>query len=155
MIPTESEQTDSAQPDVLVVDEGLFFAVRIEKALERLGYRVRVVTRADAAIEQVRDAKPDLVIVDFGSAGLSPAELVARIKSLADPPRVLGFVSHKMLPELRPLAEAAGCDVLVANSAISMRLPDLVADLVPRHGSDERVTQPIAGPAGWTERSAG
>jgi hypothetical protein len=42
---------------------------------------------------------------------------------------VLGFVSHVWMPQVRPNALAAGVDLLVANSALSMRLPQLVAEL--------------------------
>ena len=75
------------------------------------------------ALEYARQHKPILVIINFGSDRLAPADTTRHLKELPEPPRVMGFVPHVWMPQVRPNAMAAGCDLLVANSALVMRLP--------------------------------
>ncbi len=129
------------RPEVLVVEDDLFFSVRIETTLKHLGYAVRVMENSEAAVARAAQHPPALVIVNFGSERLSPGEVVKRLKALPHPAPVLGFVSHKWIPQVRPNALAAGVDLLVANSALSMRLPQLAAKLAPMDGSAARVSE--------------
>jgi two-component system KDP operon response regulator KdpE len=131
----KNNKTVVEQPEVLVVEDDLFFSVRIETTLKRLGYGVQVVVNGAAAVARAAQHPPALVIVNFGSAKLTPGEVVKQLKALPHPAPVLGFVSHKWIPQVRPNALAAGVDLLVANSALSMRLPQLVARLAPLDGS--------------------
>lgn len=133
---------DSA-PGVLVVDNDLFFSVRIETTLKRLGYRVRVMGSHEAALLYAAEESPALAIVNFAGGSLQPGDLVRRLKALPQPPAVLCFMPHKQMPELRPPARAAGADLVVANSALSLRLPQLAAKLVPLDGSAARVEEAI------------
>lgn len=132
----ENSSERSEAPEILVVETDLFFAVRIETTLQKLGYAVYVARTGGEAISRAEQCLPALVIIDFGREHLVPGEVVKRIKSLPHAPPVLGFVSHKWIPQVRPNALAAGCDLLVANSALSMRLPQLVAKLAPRDGAN-------------------
>lgn len=127
--------------EILVVEDDLFFGVRIEKTLQKLGYAVRMAKSRDEALALAEAHPSALVIVNFGRDQLEPLEVVRRIKALPHAPPVLGFVSHKWIPQVRPNAMAAGCDLLVANSALSMRLPQLVAKLAPQDGSAVSVSE--------------
>jgi len=127
--------------EILVIEDDLFFGVRIEKTLQRLGYGVRMAKSRDEALALAEAHRPALVIVNFGREPLDPPEVVRRIKALPHAPPVLGFISHKWMPQVRPNAMAAGCDLLVANSALSMRLPQLVAKLAPQDGSAVSVSE--------------
>ncbi len=121
--------------EVLIVEDDLFFSVRIETTLKRLGYRVQVVNHGEQALALAEARTPALVIVNFGSDRLTPAETVRKLKALPHPPPILGFVPHKWMPQVRPAAIEAGVDLLVANSALSMRLPQLAAKLAPLDGA--------------------
>jgi CheY-like chemotaxis protein len=123
----------SAAPEALVVEDDLFFAVRIETTLKKLGYAVHVVGSEEEAVAQAEASPPALVIVNFGSRTFAPGDVVKRLKALPKAAPVLGFVSHVWIPQVRPNALAAGVDLLVANSALSMRLPQLVADLARKN----------------------
>ena len=59
---------------------------------------------------------------------------------------VVGFLSHTFIPQVRAEAKAAGFDLLVPNSSIAMRLPQLMARLAPLDGSasDMKTAQEIA-----------
>ena len=117
------------------MDDDLFFSVRMEKTLNKLGYGADVAANEEAAIARSAECDYALAIVNFGSDHLAAARLVERLKAGASPPTVLGFISHTWIPQVRPNAMAAGCDLLVANSAIVSKLPQLVAKLAPLDGA--------------------
>ncbi|HZO90458.1 MAG TPA: hypothetical protein VFB38_19180 [Chthonomonadaceae bacterium] len=135
------QEPTTERPEVLVVEDDLFFAVRIETVLKRLGYAVRVVGTGEEAVRQASQRPPALVILNYGRAHLEPDVVVRKLKALPHPAPVLGFLSHKLLPQARPNAKAAGVDLLVANSALSLRLPQLAARLAPLDGSPARVEE--------------
>jgi CheY-like chemotaxis protein len=120
------------QSNVLVIEDDLFFSVRIETVLQKMGYAVTVIGDHVKALEHARQHKPALVIINFGSDRLAPADTTRHLKELPDPPPVMGFVPHVWMPQVRPSAMAAGCDLLVANSALVMRLPQLVGKLLAK-----------------------
>lgn len=129
---------------VLVAVNDLFFALPIENALKRMGWEPAVVDSCDAALAHARERLPDMAIVDFGRADLEPARLVAGLKAIRREIAVLGFISHKSLAAARPAARAAGCDLLVANSALSARLPQLLERLASRRPEDAGKLQEMA-----------
>ena len=133
------ESAVSKRPEVLVVEDDLLFSVRIENTLKRLGYAVTVLGNGPEAIAHAERHAPALAIVNFGKESTNPSEVVKHLKRLPDAPPVLGYVSHVWLPQVRPNAMAVGCDLLVANSALTMRLQQLVARLAPLDGSAARV----------------
>ncbi len=120
----------SAIGNILVVEDDLFFSVRIESVLKKLGYAVAVIGEKEKALEYARQHKLALAIVNFGSDRVAPADVTRHLKELPDAPPVMGFCPHVWMPQVRPNALAAGCDLLVANSALTMRLPQLVAKLL-------------------------
>ena len=123
------------QPNVLVIEDDLFFSVRIETMLQKMGYAVSVIGDHAQALEHARLHKPVLVVINFGSDRLAPADTTRHLKELPDAPTVMGFVPHVWMPQVRPNAMAAGCDLLVANSALVMRLPQLVTKLLAKEGN--------------------
>src|SRR5579871_6709704 len=125
--------------EVLIVDDDLLFSVRIETGLKRLGYTVTVAGSGAAAFKSASTNPPALAIVNFGNARIPAFEIVQELKAQERPPTILGFVSHTKLVELRPAAKEAGCDLLVANSALALRLPQLAARLAPLDGSGVQV----------------
>ena len=120
-------------PFVLVVEDDLFFSVRIETMLRKAGYAAQVVTQGDAAIQAAAAHSPALIILSFSGKRFDAADITRRLKALPDPAPVLGFVSHVWMPQVRPNAMAAGCDMLVANSALTLRLPQLVEKMLSKH----------------------
>jgi CheY-like chemotaxis protein len=126
---------------VLLVDDDLFFTARILSVLRRLGYSATSVRTADQAMELCGD-RPDLVIFNLGSPRLGGVDTIARLRG-AGAQRLLAFLSHVSIPAVRDQAIAAGADRIVPNSAISQRLPEILArlfagqDLPPDLDSDE------------------
>lgn len=140
----ERETMEGKRPGVLVVDDDLLFATRIESVLTKSGYAPKVIDNEPEAVAWAREHRLALSIVNFNSKNIPAAEVVEKLKALPHPAPALGFVSHTWIPQVRPNAMAAGCDLLVANSALAMRLPQLVAKLAPLDGSAARLAEAAA-----------
>ena len=123
-------------PIALVIEDDLFFSVRIEKTLQALGYTVSVATTSEQALSQSAANSPDIVIINFGNERIDAAATVEHLKNAHHAAKVLGHVSHVNMAFVRPNAIHAGCDLLVANSALTMRLPQLVEKLTSKQISD-------------------
>lgn len=136
-------ETESQKPKVLVLEDDLMFSVRIEKTLMHLGYAPSIFTHSAEAIAFAEQNTLHLALVNFSSEQQAPGEVVKRIKARPNPPPVLGYCSHVSMPQIRPNAMAAGCNLLVANSALTMRLPQLVTKVLagPQSGQDEEETE--------------
>ena len=110
---------------VLAVVEDLFFTVKIADAAKRNGMDVQFVkteTDALAAVEQ----NPLLVIIDLNAASVDPVDLIKSIKSAeAGKPSIIAFVSH-VQGELKQRAHEAGADMVMARSAFSTNLTQIL-----------------------------
>lgn len=133
--------SQTARPQVLVMDEDLLFSVRIEKTLQTAGYEVHVTGNREEALEIAGGHHLALTIINFGRENLSPLETTSKLKAMPNSAPVLGFLSHKLIPQVRAQAMEAGCDLLVANSALVMRLPQLVEKLAPLDGSAAQIIE--------------
>lgn len=101
-------------------------ATRVEQALRRLGFTIQRAQNAAQAL-QLQKAHPAMVaVINFNEEALNAILLVKELKSQFPQTHILGFVSHTHLPLLRPQAREAGCDRLVANSALLAHLPQLL-----------------------------
>ena len=131
----------TTKPRVLVIDEDLLFSTRVESTLLKLGYDVLVTADPDEGISVAETNALSLTILNFGREGLRPLETVAALKGVYQPAPVLGFLSHKLIPAIRDAAREAGCDLLVANSALVLRLAQLVERLAPLDGSVAQIVE--------------
>jgi CheY-like chemotaxis protein len=109
--------------------EDLFFLAKIRETAKAVG--ITVVTnearRGSGAIAEVR---PQAIILDLNSCGLPALDLIRALKSdpATRPIRIVGFVSH-VQEELIAAARAAGCDSVMARSAFTRQLPNLLQSL--------------------------
>jgi len=109
--------------------EDLFFLAKIRETARAVG--VTVVTndsRRDSAA--IAEAHPKAIVVDLNSSGRSVLDWIRAVKSdpTTRPIRVVGFVSH-VQEELISAARAAGCDAVMARSALAQQLPNLIQSL--------------------------
>lgn len=104
----------------------LFFATRIAGTAAHLGVMLEM-PAPEAALEIIRRAPPDLVILDLHAPG-EPLALARALR--ADPATgtvpLIGFYSH-VDGALREAALAAGLDQVLPRSAFTVRLPALLA----------------------------
>jgi CheY-like chemotaxis protein len=105
------------------------FATKITTAAKSLQRVVAFERNADRLLDRVRGERPTLVIFDLNSAKLRPLDAIQAIK--ADPElhavRTLGYVSH-VQADVIAAARQAGCDEVLARSAFSSRLGEILQD---------------------------
>jgi CheY-like chemotaxis protein len=114
---------------VALVDD-LFFLAKIRETAKAIGVTVLPVDtrRGPGALAE---SKPDAILLDLNARSISPSDWIHGLKS--DPVTfsipIVGFVSH-VQKQLISEARAAGCDSVMARSAFTRELPELLRGLV-------------------------
>lgn len=121
---------------ILLYCDDLFFSARIESVLKHQGFAPQTVMTVPAALDAIETLRPLFAIVRFDAIKPEPFDLTRALKTLPEPVPVLGFMPHVQIPETRPRAKDAGCDLLVPNSSIVQKLPQILAKLLPDNGTN-------------------
>ncbi len=111
---------------ILAVLEDLFFMVKINEAAKRAGFAVEFVkSEADALLQA--QTQPTLIIVDVNYHGIDSLQLITKLKASPDTHgiSVIGYLSH-VQGELKVKAQETGCDMVLARSAFSQNLPQIL-----------------------------
>jgi PleD family two-component response regulator len=124
---TQERQRNLAKHRVVAVLNDLMFTVKIQDAARRAGLDPVFVKTEQDALRLGRE-RPALIILDLNSNAFEPLRLIEQLKSDAASRDVtlLGFVSH-VQADLKRSAQERGCDLVVARSAFSQNLPDILA----------------------------
>jgi PleD family two-component response regulator len=111
---------------VLAVLDDLFFTVKIADAAKRAGLEIDFVKSEKDALAKAQN-DPLLIILDLNCTSLEPLKLIAKLKSDESLKQisVLGFVSH-VQGELKQKAHDSGCNMVMARSAFSLNLPQIL-----------------------------
>jgi len=112
---------------IAVVDD-LFFVSRIRGTAEQLGVTVSFPRARDALLEVALRDQPALIICDLHATRIDPIELAKLLKAderLSSIP-LLGFFSH-VQTELERQAKQAGFDRVIARSAFTKHLPEILS----------------------------
>jgi CheY-like chemotaxis protein len=106
----------------LAVLEDLFFTVKINESAKRAGLPVEFVKTHQDALARARE-KPAVILIDLNCASMNPLELIRTLKSQEEtrPVPLVGYLSH-VQGELKKQAQEAGCDMVLARSAFSQNL---------------------------------
>ena len=113
---------------VLAAVEDLLFKSKISETADQLGVEARFPRSPEGLLGALRETPPDLLVLDLNSTRFEPFELLRIVKSdrdLAHVPTV-GFLSH-VQKDLAVAARASGCDRVVARSAFTRDLPQILA----------------------------
>lgn len=111
---------------ILAVVDDLFFSVKISDAAKRTGLQVEFVKSEKDAVEKAKE-RPLLIIMDLNINALSPLKLIAKLKGNSQLKGVslIGFLSH-VQGELKQKAQEAGADMVMARSAFSQNLQQIL-----------------------------
>ena len=111
---------------LVAVVSDLMFTVKIQEAAKRAGMQVTFVQTEQGALEQARQ-KPVVVILDLNNSSVSVLDLISRLKDDPETGEIslLGYVSH-VQADLKQAAQAKGCDLVIACSALSQNLPAIL-----------------------------
>ena len=106
--------------------DDLFFTVKINESAKRAGLAIEFVKSEKDAVDRAK-TNPALVIIDLNCRSVDPLELVGKLKSSAETKgiRLIGYLSH-IQGELKQKAQEAGCDMVLARSAFSQNLPQIL-----------------------------
>ena len=120
---------------VLAVVEDLFFTVKINESAKRAGVPIAFVKSQVDALDQAAE-HPTLIILDLNFEAISPVDLIRKLKT--DPTlskiQLVGYVSH-VQGDLKQAAQEAGCDMVLARSAFSQNLLQLMTRQKNRDGA--------------------
>ena len=112
---------------IAVVDD-LFFAARIRETARQVNVEVELTPTAHLADRLVRGAI-DAVILDLGGPSALDSLRTLKTNPATASTHVVGYVSH-VATETIQAARAGGCDEVLARSAFTRQLPDLLRRLV-------------------------
>jgi CheY-like chemotaxis protein len=104
----------------------LFFTVKIGDAAKRAGMHVEFV-KDEATLLEKAHSSPAVIIFDLNMNGVQPLKMITKLKATPELKRIslIGFVSH-VQGELKQQAHEAGCDIVMARSAFSQNLPQIL-----------------------------
>jgi DNA-binding NarL/FixJ family response regulator len=114
---------------ILTAVEDLIFLSKIRQTARLAGVEIEVVDP-----QQVRDRLSDssvrALILDLNHRSGSAVDVIRSLKSdgATSHVRIVGFLSH-VQGELAAAARDAGCDMVLARSAFSLQLPQLLRQL--------------------------
>ena len=113
---------------VIAAVDDMFFAAKIRGAAAGAGREVEFVKSQQQLEEKISKTPVSLIIIDLNSERMDSIEIIRVLKSnqasCAIP--VIGFLSHVQV-DLMQRAREAGCDEVMARSAFSANLPEILA----------------------------
>jgi PleD family two-component response regulator len=112
---------------VVAAVEDLLFRSKISETADRLGIEALFPRNPRKLVAEAQGAPPDLLILDLNSARFEPLELLEQLKgddTLRGVP-VVGFLSH-VQRDLAIAARESGCDRVMARSAFTRDLPEIL-----------------------------
>ena len=112
---------------ILVVVDDLLFTVKISDAAKRAGLEAEFVRSEKDVIDKATNEKPLLIILDLNNNSVQPLELISKLKNDGDLRRIslIGYLSH-VQGELKQKAQEAGANIVMARSAFSQNLPQIL-----------------------------
>jgi CheY-like chemotaxis protein len=117
---------------VLAAVEDLLFKSKISETASTLGVEATFPRSPEKLLEAIHESPPDLLILDLNSARFKPLTLLQTVRSDGATREVptVGFLSH-VQKDLAVAAREAGCDRIVARSAFTRDLPQILAGRTP------------------------
>ncbi|MBL8231977.1 MAG: response regulator [Bryobacterales bacterium] len=112
---------------ILALVSDLLFTVKITDAAKRNGMQVDYVKTEEDFLSRLKPSAPALVIMDLNIGSAEPVRLIERLKQDSDLKsiNVLSYVSH-VQGELKVKAQEAGSDLVMARSAFSQNLQQIL-----------------------------
>jgi len=110
---------------VLAVVSDLFFSVKLSEAAKRAGMALEFVKEQGEVVEKAK-SRPQLIVLDLNFDAVEPLTLIEKLKGSAETKgvSVIGYLSH-IQGELKQQAQEAGCDMVMARSALSQNLSQI------------------------------
>ena len=110
---------------VLAVVSDLFFSSKLTEAAKRSGLALEFVKEPKEVLEKAQ-GKPSLIIFDLNFEAAQPLKLITKLKGKSETKGIslIGYLSNIQV-DLKQQAQEAGCDMVMARSALSQNLPQI------------------------------
>ena len=119
---------------VLAAMEDLLFKSKVSETASQLGVEAKFPRSPEKLLAVLRESPPDLLILDLNSSRFEPLGLLREIDGENVP--TVGFLSH-VQKDLAVAAREAGCDKIMARSAFTRDLPEILSSGAPADTNDE------------------
>ena len=115
-----------ANTRMLVAVSDLFFTVKILDAAKRSHMQAEMVKTTEELVEKAKSG-PALIIFDLNFEAMEPVKMIADLKKQTETKDtgIIAFVSH-VQADLKREANDAGCDMVLARSAFSQNLDQIL-----------------------------
>jgi len=112
---------------ILAVVDDLLFTVKISDAAKRAGLDAEFLKTEHDVVEKATHEHPLLIILDLNANFLQPLKLIELLKGNGDLKKIslIGYLSH-VQGELKQKAHEAGANIVMARSAFSQNLPQIL-----------------------------
>jgi CheY-like chemotaxis protein len=80
MPPDEPSLRDGQARHILIVDDNIDLARGMARLLQMLGFQVEVAHDGRAGLEQARETRPDVLLLDIGLPGIDGYQLATQIR---------------------------------------------------------------------------
>lgn len=106
----------------LAVVSDLFFSVKLSEAAKRNAMTLEFVKEGTELLEKAK-TRPSLIVFDLNFEAVEPLKLISKLKGSPETRGIslIGYLSH-IQGELKHQAQEAGCDMVMARSALSQNL---------------------------------
>ena len=114
---------------VVAAVEDLLFRSKISETATQLGVEALFPRSPKKLLDEAQATPPDLLVLDLNSARFEPLTLLNQLKSddaLRAVP-IVGFLSH-IQKNLAVAAREAGCNRVMARSAFTKNLPEILSN---------------------------
>ena len=101
--------------EILLVDDERALALSLSSRLEAAGYSVRLASSGAAALEAIRERRPDLVLLDIMMPGMDGETVCRRLRE-ADKGLLVVFLTALSSPEDEVRALASGGDSFISKT---------------------------------------
>ena len=121
---------------VVAAVEDLLFRSKISETAAQLDVEALFPRSPKKLLDEARSTPPDLLVLDLNSTRFEPLTLLKQLKSdeaLKAVP-VVGFLSH-VQKDLAVASRQSGCDRVMARSAFTKDLPEILSDTPNNGGS--------------------
>ena len=111
---------------ILVAVEDLFFTIKITEAAKRAGVQVEFV-KTDKDLLEKAQSLPALIIFDLNFSAIQPLKIIGKLKGNPETKSIslIGYLSQAQ-GELKQKAHESGCNMVLARSAFSQNLPQIL-----------------------------
>jgi DNA-binding NtrC family response regulator len=116
----------SEKPKILILDDEPIVGDRLKPALEKCGYEVETQTDSQAAIDQLAQARYDVLITDLKMSGPSGLDVLRFVKEQTPGTRVIVITGYATAEQAKESMKGGAVDFIAKPFRIS-QLRELIA----------------------------